>query len=303
MSLKKFYRYLVNNYKLFTIFQVYRFKKKYPTKVLNNDFQIDTPTIHFLHRYITNNTGDKACGYYQYFLSEFKYYKSIIHDVNKVDFSLIKKTDVIIVGGGGLLNATSEWNYNINRAAKLAGKSVIWSAGFNSSYSGPKLGSSIDFKLFDLVTVRDYNYKNFNYAPCATCVMPELEKDYVIKREVGVVAHKDVPQHLPKEIHQFEKVTNSAPLHEMVEFIGSSEVILTNSYHAVYWAVLMKKKCILFAPRSEKYDFYKYAPVKFSGDLALDISQAAIYPEAMEDSKKLTLHFLKDIKELIKTIE
>jgi hypothetical protein len=85
----------------------------------------------------------------------------------------------------------------------------------------------------------------------------------------------------------------------MIEFIGNSEIVLTNSYHAVYWSVIMKKKCVLFAPRSEKYDFYKYPPVLFSGDLAKDISEAVIYPGAFEESKVLTLEFVKDIKTLI----
>lgn len=299
MPFKKNYKHLVDNYKLFTAFQIYRFRKKYPSKALNDKYQTDVPTVHFIHRYITNNTGDLACGYYQYFFPDFEKYKCIVHDVNSVNFSLIRKTDIIIVGGGGLLNATSEWNFCINKAAKLAGKAVIWSAGFNSAYKGHQLSNKIDFKLFDLVSVRDFQYKDFRYAPCATCVIPELHKEYTIERNVGVVAHKDVPSHLPKEIHEFEKVTNSASLQEMVEFIATSQVVFTNSYHAVYWSILLQRKCILFAPRSEKYDFYKYPPVKFSGNLEDDIAKAVIYPEAMEDSMSLTLGFLKDIKSLI----
>jgi hypothetical protein len=298
MSIKNIYRHLVDNYELFTRLQVWRFRKKYPGKALNDNYLIGTPTIHFLHRYITNNTGDMACGYYQYFLSEFDNYRCIVHDVNNVNFSLIKKSDVIIVGGGGLLNALPEWNYGISKAAKIAAKAVVWSAGFNSN-SKQKFSSHINFNAFDLVAVRDFKYKDFRYVPCATCVLPELDKDYPIKRNVGVVAHKDVPHHLPREIHQFEKVTNNASLQEMIEFIGNSEVVLTNSYHAVYWSVLMKKKCVLFAPRSEKYDFYKYPPVLFSGNLDKDISQTVIYPNALEESRALTLEFLRDIKSLI----
>jgi hypothetical protein len=150
-----------------------------------------------------------------------------------------------------------------------------------------------------LVAVRDFKYNDFRYVPCATCALPELQQEYPVKRYIGVVAHKDVPHHLPQEIHEFDKITNSASLKEMIEFIGSSEVVLTNSYHAVYWSILMKKKCILFAPRSEKYDFYKYKPVLFSGDLAADIAQAVIYPDALKESLSLTDEFVQDIKSLI----
>lgn len=298
MSIKNTYRLLVNKYDVFTMFQIWRTGKKYTTKVLNDNFVTTTPTIHFIHRYITNNTGDKVCGYYQYFLSEFDHYKCIVHDVNKVDFALIQKNDVILVGGGGLLNAMPEWNYNINKAAKIAGKAVVWSAGFNSN-SKQKINKKVNFEAFDLVAVRDFKYNDFRYVPCATCALPELYKEYPIKRHIGVVAHKDVPHHLPQEIHQFDKITNSASLEEMIEFIGNSEVVLTNSYHAVYWSILMKKKCVLFAPRSEKYNFYKYPPALFSGDLARDISLAVIYPDALQESKALTDEFVQDIKSLI----
>jgi hypothetical protein len=300
MTLKKIFRYLIDNHVIFTALQVRRFKKKYPPKILNDNYNTDLPSIHFIHRYLTTNTGDKACGYYQYFFQEFESYTCIVHDVNYVNLSLIKKTDVVIIGGGGLLNATAEWNYNINRAARKAAKAIIWSAGFNSNINQKRY--NINFDLFDIVAVRDYNYKTFRYVPCATCFMPLLYNNYSIKREIGVVAHKDVPQHIPSEINKYEKVTNSDSLEKMVEFIGASNVILTNSYHAVYWSVLLKKKCVLFAPRSEKYNYYKYPPTLFSGDLESDIARAVIYPNALEDSRQLTLELLNDIKSEIKAL-
>lgn len=300
MRIRKFYRHLIDNYTLFTRIQVWRTSKNYPAQVLHDDSRLDTRTIHFIHRYITNNTGDLACGYYQYFLSAFEHFNCVIHDVNSVKFPLIKKEDIVIIGGGGLLNATAEWNYNINKSAKLAGKSIIWSAGFNSnSNTNRNVKNGIDFNLFDLVGVRDFNYANFRYVPCATCVMPEIGKEYTIKREVGLLAHKDFPHDLLGEMHQYEKLTNSSSLRDMIEFIGSSEVILTNSYHAIYWSTLMQKKCVLFAPRSEKYDFYKYPPILFSGDILKDISRTLIYPDALAESKKLTYDYLKDILLLV----
>jgi len=37
----------------------------------------------------------------------------------------------------------------------------------------------------------------------------------------------------------------------------------------------------------------------FSGDLATDISQAVIYPDALKESQALTDEFVQDIKSLI----
>ena len=292
------YRYLVNNNKLFTKIELWRFRHKYPHKVLIDNAENNTPTVHFLHRYITNNTGDEACGYYRYFLDEFKDHKCIIHDINGVIFSMIKSEDIVIIGGGGLLNASAEWNYNINKAAKIAKRAVIWSAGFNAR-NGSKSKNGIKWDLFDLVAVRDFSYGDFRYVPCATCIMPSLSNTYINKRKIGVIAHKDVLHHLPAEVSTYDLITNSATIDEFIQFIGSSEIVLTNSYHAAYWSTLMQKKCVLFAPRSEKYNYYKYPPVPFSGDLASDISKAVIYPEALVESRTLTLQYVQDIKSLL----
>ena len=295
--IKKIWRYLVNNFKIFTIIESRRFQKKYPVKILNNKFLSTNPTIHFLHRYITINAGDVACGYYQYFLDDFKDYRCVVHDISSINFSLIKNKDVVIVGGGGLLNALAEWNYNINKAASIADKAIIWSAGFNSN-AEPKY-CRIDWTKFDLIAIRDFSYKTeFRYVPCATCMIPDLEKNYAIRRRIGVVCHKDFLG-IPQEMMTYERITNDFPLQEIIEFIGSSEIILTNSYHAAYWSILMQRKCIIFSLHSEKFNYYKYLPVLFSGDLSLDISQAVIYPNALQESKMLTLEYVEDILSFI----
>ncbi|TRX40115.1 polysaccharide pyruvyl transferase family protein [Flavobacterium restrictum] len=298
MEIKKIYRKLVDNYEVFTRFQIWRFRNKYPVKYLNENYNTDTPTIHFLHRYITDNTGDLACGYYRYFLYKFENYRCIIHDINCVNFSLIKKNDSVIIGGGGLLNNLAEWNYNINKAVSISNKSVVWSAGFNS-YSKKKIWNVVNVNDFKLFAVRDFNYKGYRCVPCATCFLPELDKKYPIIRRIGVVTHKDIPIHLPNEIHKLERISNSDSLDDMIEFIGNSEVVLTNSYHVAYWSALLQRKCILFETKSEKHKYHKYPPVFYSGVLEDDISRAHIYPNALEDCRTLTKEFVNEILVLI----
>lgn len=297
--LKNGYRYLVNNFDFFTRFQVWRSRGKFKSKILNDDFDSSLPTVHFIHRWITVNTGDIACGYYQYFLNEFLPHRCLVHDVSCIESHLIKPDDIVIIGGGGLLNATAEWNLNIRIAIKLAKKSIIWSAGFNSNRN-LSFHRKIDWSIVSLMAIRDYSYQQYRYVPCATCMIPELQHDYSIVRRIGVVAHKDVPHHLPDSIHRYDRITNKDSLSKIIEFIGKSEVVLTNSYHAVYWSVLMSKKCVLFAPRSEKYNFYKYPPVLFSGNLEQDICEAVIYPQALQEAQKLTLNYLDEIRSLIR---
>ncbi|PWJ55989.1 polysaccharide pyruvyl transferase [Dyadobacter jejuensis] len=295
---QKIYRNLINKYTLFTRFQIWRTKSKYPVKIIRNTSTLNHPSIHFIHRYCTNNTGDIACGYYQYINRIFAEYACLVHDINSVKFSLIKKNDIIVIGGGGLLNASTLWNYNIKKSAKLASKSIIWTAGFNSSINNESV-VKLEWEDFDLISVRDYEYQNFRFVPCATCMLHELELEYPSIRKIGVIAHKDVLNHLPDDLKHFDFITNNAPLSKMIEFIGTSDIIVTNSYHAVYWSTLMQKKCILFAPRSEKYNYFKYPPVLYSGDLEFDISQAQIYPNSLDICRKLNMEYINDMKDLI----
>jgi hypothetical protein len=64
----------------------------------------------------------------------------------------------------------------------------------------------------------------------------------------------------------------------------------------------MKKKCILFAPNSEKYNFYKYPPLLYTGNLQKDIEQTKIYSNALIESKAITQKYLNDVKSLINKI-
>ncbi len=293
-KIKSFWRLLVDNSSFFTKLEVLRNRNKYPAKVINDISISEKPTVHFIHRYITTNTGDKACGYYQYFLDSFKDFRCIVHDVNSVDLSLISKKDVAIIGGGGLINLCVDWSYNINRVSKIAKETIIWSAGFNNHY-GTKTKIEIIWDRIKLIGVRDYNYKNFRYVPCATCVIKKFDEKFEIKRKYGVVSHQNEAHPIPDEFKKYERISNDDIIENIIEFIGSSEIVLTNSYHAAYWSILLGKKCIVFSAFSEKFKNYKYMPEFYSGDLDSDIAKCKVYPGAMSDARKLTNKFVEDI--------
>lgn len=297
--IKRIWRHLIDNCSLFTFIETRRYRNKYPYKVLNQEYLSSRKKIHFIHRYITNNAGDKACGYYRYFLSKFSNYECIVHDINHVYFSKIAPNDIVIIGGGGLLNSLTEWNYTINKAVRFAGKSIIWSAGFNMKPK-TKIGIQINWSKIDVLAIRDYKHNSkFRYVPCATCMIPELAYNYATHRKIGVVLHHQLEDMVPDEMKAFETISNAYSILEIIRFIGSSEIILTSSYHAAYWSILMKKKCVIFSLHSEKFQYMKYPPIQYSGNLPLDINQARIYPNALNDSRNLVLSYVKDITELI----
>ena len=51
-------------------------------------------------------------------------------------------------------------------------------------------------------------------------------------------------ENLKEKYKDYRISSNTTNLEQMVEFIGTSETIVTNSYHAMYWAILLKRKVI-----------------------------------------------------------
>ena len=63
--------------------------------------------LHYIHRVDINNVGDMFCGYYKYFYNDLKKYNLMIHDISYPDFNKIYKDDMVIFGGGGLIDASN----------------------------------------------------------------------------------------------------------------------------------------------------------------------------------------------------
>ena len=60
------------------------------------------------------------------------------------------------------------------------------------------------------------------------------------EREIGIIRHKDYII----ENNEYDIITNSQNIYEIIDFIRTSKVIITNYYHARYWYTLMKRKVI-----------------------------------------------------------
>ena len=248
--------------------------------------------VHFVYSKDTENSGDLSCGYYAYFGEMFKKYPIVIWDIGTIDFSLVAKNDVVIVGGGGLLDNSDLWNYNINRLAQKCRYCFLFAPGFNRHY-GHRVSVMLKTGAFRQWAVRDYHHPaGGRYVPCASCLRPEFSMTYPVVRKYGVVKHFQFD--MSREFN-LPQITNDRPLHELLAFIGSSEIIVSNTYHAVYWATLMKKKVILDAPFSEKFKYLKYPPVLFSGDLEKDAAQAVVYENALTEAQELVRNFAEDI--------
>lgn len=256
---------------------------------------LELQDIIFIHKLRTQNTGDLEICPLDLFKNYF-YQQGIIQrfDLNDMQFLLFKKA-IYILGGGGIINQNNDWNNWINALTSAGNKVIGWGIGFNQHH-GISITSKINFYKFTLIGIRDYG-KDLPYLPCVSCLKKVLNIKLPIKRRIGCIAHYENPFSLG----EYDLVYNNAPLIDLVRFIAESEIIVTNTYHMVYWATLMGKKVILFSSFSNKFDSFKYPPVRYSGNLEKDIAQAHTYPQALEECRKLNLAFFKKVKKIVET--
>ena len=62
----------------------------------------------------------------------------------------------------------------------------------------------------------------------------------------------------------------------------------------------MKKKVILLGKFSDKFEYFKFPPTLYSGNLRQDIENDRIFSQALEECRQLNLQFFQEVKELIK---
>lgn len=100
----------------------------------SNNMSFYKPRIHVIHVIVTDNVGDINCGPEYYLKKAGINTEIIIHDLDSINQAMIRKEDIVIIGGGGLIDYSDEWNGIINQCISLSDNVVMWGAGFNRHY-------------------------------------------------------------------------------------------------------------------------------------------------------------------------
>lgn len=215
-------------------------------------------TLHFINRVDDSNCGDRVVCPLLHYYDYFKKYSMKRHDMRFIDFESISNSDVVIIGGGGMFDYAEFTNRGINKVLDTGAAVIAWSPGFNThtEYDGT-FETKIKFDRFKTVTVRDVvNDYGLNYLPDVTCKLPGLRKKHTIRREFGIARHKDYPI----KGFDYDTITNECGIDEILQFIGESEIVISNSFHMIYWSILMGKRTICANPFSTRFYSYKYKP-------------------------------------------
>ena len=269
-------------------------------KILNGNYFNES--VVNIHRIDTKNIGDYYCAPHHYFEPLKGKYLDIFdykNESEKIRSNYIEDVcnKSIIVGGGGLLNRGGfEMQMKLFEKISEKGKKIVlWGVGHNEKSKknyGKVSKYNIDINKFGLVGTRDYSMPG-EFVPCVSCLHPIFDQKFEVKNEVGVVFHKDTlkKESITKKYQNFATSSNTTNLEDLIEFIGSSENIITDSYHTMYWAMLMEKKVIAIPNSSKFYDF-KHQPIISTFDDALQyLNKGITYDGLLTECRESNLKF------------
>lgn len=236
-------------------------------------------TILAVHLRDTDNLGDQVSTPADYF--------SFPHPVEKLDTrkARLNRNPVVIFGGGGIAGRIHE------RMIQPQTLFIPWGVGFTRR--GETAPGKVSDK-FALYGCRDINVKNTFHVPCASAMSTLFDKVYDIKHEAVLYVNnrpKKVPPKKPSYV-KFPNVKGIPTLHngvtfkEAIEFLGSGNTIITNSYHGAYWGTLLGRKVVIVNPYSSKFFNFEYQPYYCADeDWQQGMKRAPSFPHALLRSR------------------
>ncbi|QXD33161.1 polysaccharide pyruvyl transferase family protein [Candidatus Pelagisphaera phototrophica] len=255
-----------------------------------------------VHRNSVNNIGDLLSSPLKYFKYDNKTkvidicdaYKSVFFTKYLCKLKLEKLH--IIFGGGGLLD-NSYFEKELNYITNLKPDSIIyWGVGHNKHYNEniSRLNSSSKalLRASKLWGVRD-KIEGLNYLPCSSCMHPALGMNLGLRNDIVIYEHEHIPLSTSDLDTKPKMTNNNQDFEEVVKFLGSANYVITNSYHGMYWALLLKKK-VVAVPFSNKFDLFSYdVPMGGIEEWSELLEKSTIYDNALEECRLLNNEFYK----------
>lgn len=247
-------------------------------------------SVVFQHLRDTKNLGDRWCSPYDWLSWPSDYQAKDIREPGQ-------QYELSIIGGGKIFGGLKGFSGVQHGAGQ---RNIAWGVSTVQSFPiSPKYAFAR--RICDLVGTRDWGDRRFTWAPCASCMAPHFDEPPEAQHDVVFYFHggKTVEQGIviPNDIPSLSN--NAASLDEALSFIGSGKTVVSNSYHGVYWALLMGRK-VLCVPFSNKFNNYRKAPAYAqSKDWISKIETAVCHPEMLALCREATFSFEKKVKAVI----
>jgi hypothetical protein len=214
----------------------------------------------------------------------------------------------IVVGGGGLIGQQYFEN-DLSFWGRGHAPLVLWGAGHNShdpyNVSDSSLNSLdyLQLNRYSAIGIRDYS-AGFCWVPCASCMHPELSKQSDTKAGVVVALHRDVRENKEVVAQIFSQSPDATLLYNdstPEHFIGtlrSARVVVTNSYHACYWASLMGKPVVAVGGGSKIRTLKHEVAISTVASWSTAVADAPIHEHALEECRQRNVDFNVRVREI-----
>lgn len=157
---------------------------------------------------------------------------------------------------------------------KKTGTKVIgWALGLNhfdytndnmliSNIAKSRILNRNYFSDFDLVGHRDFGLEfDFDWVSCPSCLHPLFQKYKLIPPNKKIGVFYNLNMFKIKGIEEEDYMADdNFDLESKIKFLSNYEFVVTNSYHGVYWAQLLKRKVICLPVKYSLLNF-RYPPV------------------------------------------
>lgn len=229
--------------------------------------------ITFKHHFRSRNLGDKVC-------SPYNYYPDLASKGARIDLDDPTPPCKAVIYGGGKIMGGLRKTLNANdRAAKAR---IAWGVS-TIQKSRLSLKYWLAYRAMDLIGTRDYGDDRFPWSPCVTCLAPGFDQAHAEEHEVVAYVHhwrvQDRGVEIPDGIPVMENIEED--LSKVIRFIASGRTVMSNSYHGVYWALLLGKK-VICVPYSNKFYNYRLKPGYSTGRTWFnELSKAQGYDEML----------------------
>lgn len=243
----------------------------------------------FKHIRKTNNIGDRSCCPADYLPFE----DAVAMDLDEPT----PPCDAVIFGGGKIFGSLAS---KLTPNDRLARQRIAWGVSTVQS-SIFALRYALSRRQMTMIGSRDYGDARYDYAPCVSCMSPLFDQTYEARHGLVFYLHKTKSQDLGLNIPTGTPVLDNFcdSMQAAVEFIGSGDVVVSNSYHGVYWSLLLGKK-VLCLPFSNKFGHYRLAP-GYSTPVRWqkEIGQAVAQPDMLSVCRDASRSFENKVRSLI----
>ena len=245
-------------------------------------------------------------------------------DIFKLNHDYMPEHENVIYGGGGLIGQFRPMPHVV-KYQKNANYIIFgWGLGEHTYVCLDEQTQIIPpvnitypayVRDFDLLGIRDYHpdlytsIPSSRWVPCASCMHEAFDKEYEVKQDVVFFLHGALPMNIihgmPKETWDYPHKANSEMnFEETIEFLGSADVVVTNSFHGAYWGTLLGKVVIAF-PWSSKFYGLKHKPlycVTTDWWKCINEKEQRQYKSSLSECREANINFHKEVIEHVENI-